>query len=889
MRASRAKSPSPAATDGGEPRASPMIAQYQALKARHPGTLLFFRMGDFYELFFEDAEIAAPALDIALTKRGRHAGMDIPMCGVPVHSAELYLQRLIRKGFKVAICEQLEDPAAARRRGSKALVARDVVRVVTPGTLTEDSLLDPRRHNYLAAIARLRRETAVAWVEMSTGAFFTERCDPGELATLLARIDPGEIVVPPGFTTDPEAARLEDWRERLEEAAGVRFDSLHGERRLCGHFGLATLEALGDFGRAELAAAGALLDYLELTQKGSLPRLEPPRRIEPGRVMRIDPATRRNLELTRSLAGEREGSLLWAVDRTVTAAGARLLADRLAAPLRDAAAIRERLDRVEAFVDDPDLRRRVRAILRGMPDLGRALSRLSLARGGPRDLLAVGRGLEAAGGLATMLGAAAPPLAALASGIAVEEPLRERLLATLVESPPPTSREGGFVRAGVDAELDRLRDLRDQGRRHIAALEARYREETGIPSLKIRHNNLLGYFVEVTATHRDKVPEGFLQRQSMANATRYATAELAELEQQLAQAAERALAREQAIYAELLEAVLTAAGSVAAAAATTAEIDVASALAELAAEQRWVRPSIRGDTVFRVTGGRHPVVEQALARRHERFVANDCDLSEGRRLWLLTGPNMAGKSTFLRQNALIAVLAQSGSFVPAAAAEIGLVDRLFSRVGAADDLARGRSTFMVEMVETATILHQATDRSLVILDEIGRGTATFDGLSLAWAVIEHLHDRIRCRGLFATHYHELTALAGRLPELAAYTMRVKEWRGEVVFLHEVTPGSADRSYGIHVARLAGLPAPVIRRARQVLRRLEAAEAGSPAVVLAEDLPLFSALREDPPEPPAEHPALQRLRALDPDTLSPREALDRLYELRRLLDGGEEER
>ena len=891
MKANRAKSASPGpepAKAGESARASPMIAQYQALKARHPGTLLFFRMGDFYELFFEDAEIAAPALDIALTKRGRHAGMDIPMCGVPVHSAELYLQRLIRKGFKVAICEQLEDPAAARRRGGKALLARDVVRVVTPGTLTEDGLLDPRRHNYLAAVARTRREAAVAWVDISTGSFFTEACDPGELGSLLARIEPGEIVAPPDLAGDPAlSAQLEDWRERLDDATGLRFDSLHGESRLREHFGLLTLEGLGDFARAELAAAGALLDYLRLTQKGALPRLEPPRRIAPERVMRIDPATRRNLELLRDLSGEREGSLLQAVDRTVTGAGARLLADRLAAPLRDAAAIRERLDRIEAFVDDSGLRREVRELLKGTPDLDRALSRLSLGRGGPRDLLAVGRGLAAAAGLAGLLREAAPPLAALAAGIADLEPLARRLTRTLVEQPPPAAREGGFVRTGVDAELDGLRDLRDRGRRHIAALETRYREDTGIPSLKIRHNNLLGYYIEVTATHRDKVPEGFLRRQSMANATRYATEELAALERELAGAAERALAREQAIFADLLEAVLGAAADIAATAASLAEIDLSAAFATLAAEEGYVRPVIREEPVFRVKAGRHPVVEQALARRHASFVANDCDLSEGRRLWLLTGPNMAGKSTFLRQNALIAVLAQCGSFVPAEAAEIGLVDRLFSRVGAADDLARGRSTFMVEMVETAAILNQATERSLVILDEIGRGTATFDGLSLAWAVVEHLHDRIRCRGLFATHYHELTALAGKLPELAARTMRVREWRGDVVFLHEVVPGRADRSYGIQVARLAGLPASVIRRASRVLRRLEAAESGAPATLLAEDLPLFSALRDAPPAPPPDHPALARLREIDPDSLSPRAALDLLYELHRLLAAGED--
>jgi len=649
---------------------------------------------------------------------------------------------------------------------------------------------------------------------------------------------------------------------------------------------VATLDGFGRFEDAELAAAGALFDYLRITQKGVLPRLEPPRPVRADTLMRIDPATRRNLELLSNFAGAREGSLLGAVDRTVTAAGARLLADQLAAPLRDRARIEERLDRVEACVRDDDRRTRMRELLRGLPDMERALGRLALDRGGPRDLLAVGRGLETATALAALLEDAEPPLCALGQGLDALAALGRELRACLVDSPPPLAREGGFIREGADAELDRLRELRDQGRRHIAALEARYRDETGIPSLKIRHNNLLGYYIEITATHRARVPQHFVQRQSMANATRYTSEELLELERELNSAAERALGRELAIFAALRQRVLAEAPAIAAIARRLAEVDVAAALGERARAGGWVRPRLFADSRFLVRGGRHPVVEEALAARGERFVANDCELAEEARLWLLTGPNMAGKSTFLRQNALIAVLTQAGSFVPAEEAEIGLIDRLFSRVGAADDIARGRSTFMVEMVETAAILNQATAESFVILDEIGRGTATFDGLSLAWAVVEYLHDVIACRGLFATHYHELTALAGRLPRLAARTMRVREWRGEVVFLHEVVPGRADRSYGIHVARLAGLPPPVLRRAEQVLRKLEAGEARSAVAELAEDLPLFAAALAAPQNRRRSR-VEEALERIDPDTLSPRAALDLLYELKRLLETPEE--
>jgi DNA mismatch repair protein MutS len=802
---------------------------------------------------------------------------------VPVHHAELYLHRLIRKGFKVAICEQLEDPAEARKRPGRPLVRRDVIRIVTAGTLTEEGLLDPRRSNWLAAVGTSGSDMAVARVDISTGAFATEAVARAELPAALARLAAGEILVPARLTAELDGPCREAGAT-VTPLADAHFDSIGAERRLCQAFGVATLDGLGAFSRAEIAAAGAVLAYVELTQKGALPRLDRPRRIEPRSEMLIDPATRRNLELHASLGATREGSLLAAIDRTLTNAGSRLLAERLAAPLAQPEPIQGRLDEVGSLVGDAACREDLRTALRRCPDLGRALGRLALARGGPRDLLAVADALALAGALRQRI-AGEPALAAIAARLEPHAALAGRLHATLEPEPPLLARDGGFVRAGVIPELDELRTLRDQSRRHVVALEERHRAETGIGSLKIRHNNLLGYYIEVPAGQAGRVPPHFVQRQGMAGAVRYSTAELAELESRIASAADRALARELALFEELRLAVVDASESLAATAAALAELDLCAGLAELAVEQRYVRPQVDGSDAFLIRGGRHPVVEQSLARASQGFVANDCDLGPDRSLWLLTGPNMAGKSTFLRQNALIAILAQLGSFVPASEARIGVVDRLFSRVGAADDLARGRSTFMVEMVETAGILNLAGPRSLVILDEIGRGTATYDGLSLAWAVVEHLHDANRCRALFATHFHELTALAAKLPRLACHTLRVKEWRGQVVFLHEVAPGTADRSYGIHVARLAGLPEAVLRRAAAVLKRLEQGESRSAASSLADDLPLFaSVLREPPPaEAPAEPSAVERLLGeTDPDALTPRQALELVYRLKKAL-------
>jgi len=879
--------------------ATPMMAQYLEIKASHAEYLLFYRMGDFYELFFDDAAKASEALDIALTKRGKHQGDDIPMCGVPVHAAEVYLEKLIRKGFRVAVCEQIEDPAEAKKRGAKSVVKREVIRLVTPGTLTEDSLLEARAANLLVAIGRAGSEFAVASADMSAGDFRVGKVAMAEVAAALARLNPREVLAPDALLADETlGAVLKALGPALTPMPGVKFDSGTGERALKTLYRVTALDGLGSFSRAELSAAGALVGYLELTQKGKLPALKPLRQTAEAAFMGIDAATRRNLELTETLTGTRSGSLLSVMDRTVTAAGARELAARLSSPLTDAAAIVERQDAVAFFAADSELRRRLREDLRRAPDIARALARLSVGRGGPRDLANIRDGLFAARSLRDQLGKLGDPLKAplgeialahrdLVEGVAECSNASDKLEHLLVAEPPFLTRDGGFIRAGAHAALDDVRSLRDESRRVIASLEQKYKTDSGVPALRIKHNGILGYFIEVTPQHGDKLIEGenralFRHRQTIGSAVRFSTDELAGLANRISQAADQALAIERELFDAILAAIMEASASLARVADALARIDVASALGELAIAARHVRPKVDSSLAFHIARGRHPVVEAALAADHSAtFVPNDCDL-ETKRVWLVTGPNMAGKSTFLRQNALIAVMAQMGAFVPAESAHIGIVDKLFSRVGAADDLARGRSTFMVEMVETAAILNQATAHSLVILDEIGRGTATFDGLAIGWAAVEHMHEKNKSRALFATHYHEMTALAERLSSLACVTMRVKEWNDTIVFLHEVAPGTADRSYGIHVAKLAGLPSAVIGRAEEVLRALEEGKEGHKPLAKIDDLPLFAANAPVAAPAPKTSAVEDELHALSPDALTPKQALELLYQLKAKL-------
>ncbi|MBP8232587.1 MAG: DNA mismatch repair protein MutS [Rhizorhabdus sp.] len=863
-----------------------MMAQYLALKAAAEDCLLFYRMGDFFELFFDDARAASACLDIALTARGEHQGQPIPMCGVPVHAAEAYLARLIKAGHRVAIAEQTESPAEARKRaGSKALVERAIVRVVTAGTLTEEALLDARSANWLVAVAAIGqgsdRRLGVAAADISTGRFEIAGLPASGLDAELARLGAAEVVVP------------EDLEEPVAEAVRwprEHFDSLRGEDRLRTLLGVATLDAFGPFERAELAAAGALIAYLERAGQGSLPFLQPPRRRVVADHMMIDAATRESLEITLSQSGQRKGSLLDAVDRTVTGAGARLLGTDLSAPLTDIAAIEARLDLVALFEGDGLLRDRVRSALRALPDIGRALGRLVARRGGPRDLGQLRDGLEQAHMLHDLLSGVAPMpqlLEALLPLLSGHEPLIQLLRRALVASPPIDAAQGGYIAEGYDPALDALRGQGGEGRKAIAALEARYRAETGIASLKIRHNGVLGYHIEVQAKHADPLmaaDSGFTHRQTLAGVVRFNAPDLHEQAMKVGQSGEHALAAEAAHLEELIGTALAGTSGIAATADALARLDVAAALADRAVEGGWTRPHFEPHPCFDIRGGRHPVVEAAVRAQGGRFVANDCSLSEQERLWLVTGPNMGGKSTFLRQNAAIAILAQAGSPVPAASARLGIVDRLFSRVGASDNLARGRSTFMVEMVETAAILAQATERSFVILDEVGRGTSTYDGLAIAWAVVEAVHDINRCRCLFATHYHELTRLAERLDALSLHHVRAREWKGELVLLHEVAEGPADRSYGIAVAKLAGLAPAVLGRAREVLKKLEAGRAATGGLAAGlDDLPLFAAAAQAEEE--KRDPLRQEIETIDVDALSPREALDLLYRLKALARDG----
>ncbi len=874
---------------------TPMMAQYLATKQQYPDFLLFYRMGDFYEMFFEDAVKASQALDIALTKRGKLNNEDIPMCGVPFHAYENYLARLIKQGFKVAIAEQTEDPKEAKKRGAKSVVCRDVVRLVTAGTLTEDGLLNQKRNNFICSLVNKQNNLSVAWLDMSTGAFYTQEFDientphSSVLSMVLSRLSPVEIIVSDTYVQNAQLFNVfSDYKDKLTVLPLARFGYDNNLLRLQKFFGVQSLEAFGDFCKAEVCAAGTLLDYIDITQKGKLPHIEAPIKIKNSEVMEIDAATRKNLELLESLTGDKNSSLISVIDKTQTGAGARLLAQRISAPLMDIPQINERLDIIDFFIAESTVRSKVRELLKQCPDIQRAVSRLCLSRGGPRDMDNIRIVLsnvpkikriilEESNALNSKTNNA---LKSLVESFPFNSTLLDTLNNALAEDLPLLSRDGGFVKEGYNQALDEMRHISIDSSKFLAQLQAQYAEATGISQLKIKYNNIIGYFIEAPSKYSKEILDNpqYIYRQSVMNAVRFTTAELTELESKIRGAQDKALAMELKIFEDILLEIKVCANDLYRTSSILAQIDVGSSLAQLASEENYVRPIIDDSYDFEVIDGRHPVVETSIKNAsNSQFVSNCCKLNgKDSSIWLITGPNMAGKSTFLRQNAIIAVMAQMGSYVPASYAKIGLINKLFSRVGAADDLARGRSTFMVEMVETAGILNQADERSFVILDEIGRGTATFDGLSIAWSVVEYLHEINKSRALFATHYHELTDLKDKLPKISLHCMRTKEYKNTIVFLHEVVEGAADRSYGVHVASLAGLPKAVLSRANQILKMLEKNN-GNSVMQKIEDLPLFACAE---PKPEAESSVIEQMVSdIDPDDLSPKEALEMLYALK----------
>ncbi len=851
--------------------ATPMMKQYEEAKRACPDALLLFRMGDFYELFHDDAKTAAAVLGLALTSRDK--GPDAtPMAGFPHHQLDGYVGKLIAAGYRAAVCEQVEDP-----RKAKGLVKREVTRVVSPGTVTDDALLDPRESNYLAAVAP-GEPAGLAWVDLSTGRFVAAGVPPAQLADQLARISPAECLVaddapplPQRTTGDMMVTRRPSWAFGLSEA----------RQTLAKHFGTATLEGFGfGDGRADeqsIRAAGAVLDYLSETQRTGLEHVD---RLVPYRTagtLEIDESSRRSLEITRTIRdGRREGSLLWVLDRTVTAMGSRLMAEWVANPLVELEPVRRRHEAVAELLDEPELCADLREMLRKVYDLERLLARVATGRASPRDLSFIGRTLGSLPGLKAKLTARhSPLLGELENAIDLCHNLRARLDAALRDDCPLAVREGGIVRDGFHPPLDELRELARGGKQWIAQYQAREAERSGIPTLKVGFNKVFGYYIEITNTHRSRIPDDYIRKQTLKNAERYITPELKEYEERVLTADEKAKDLEYDLFIELRDAVAAERRRMQATAGVLAQIDALVALAELARQRNYCRPEMVDEPVLAIDDGRHPVLD--VLEPEGTFVPNDvyCGGEAGSML-LITGPNMAGKSTYIRQVALMVLMAQLGSFVPARRARIGLADRIFARVGASDELSRGQSTFMVEMTETARILNTATRRSVVILDEIGRGTSTYDGISLAWSVAEHLHDRVTCRTLFATHYHELTDLDQELKGLKNYNVAVKEWQDEVVFLHKIAEGTADRSYGIHVARLAGVPREVIERAKDILAQLEAEHhdsAGRARIARQEkqrtgqmQLTLFAA---------QEHPLLDELRQLDLNATAPLTALQHL--------------
>ena len=851
--------------------ATPLMQQYREIKARHQDAILFFRMGDFYEMFYEDAQIAARELGLTLTSRNNGGAAAVPLAGIPVKAVSEYLRRLVQRGHRVAICEQVEDASAAR-----GIVRREVVETITPGAVFADDLLDGARNNYLCAIIREADMAGVAAADLSTGEFRLLVASTADLPAILARLAPREVIVPSGWSQAIASSGAGQEGALVTERPQWEFDVAMARDELAGQFGVFSLDGFGIAGddRVAISAAGALLRYLRELQPGGIPHLARPVLERPGRTMPLDEMTRNNLELVESLrGGERSGTLLDVLDRTSTPMGCRLLREWILSPLLEAEPVRDRLTAVRTLVDDSMSRAALRDALEGVRDVERLASKAAAGRASPREMAALGSSLsrlEEIERALTRLG----PAGALRPIVETWDrcvDMASSISAALVDRPPAALGDEPTIRTGFDTELDALCALRDGGKDAIALIQAEERSRTGISSLKVGFNRVFGYFIEVTNANQHLVPADYQRRQTLAGAERYVTTALKEYEEKVLTAAERIEARERLLFDALRAQIGAHIVRLQRVARCIAELDVLAALAEVAQREGYVEPEITEDFDLEIIGGRHPVVERMMPR--EKFIPNDVVLDDRTRVIIVTGPNMAGKSTILRQTGLIVLLAQMGSFVPAARARIGMVDRLFTRVGASDNLVRGQSTFMVEMTETSAILHTATAHSLVLLDEIGRGTSTYDGVSIAWAVTEHLHDSVRCKTIFATHYHELTRLEDELVAVRNYNVGVREVGDRILFLHRLQPGGADRSYGLEVGRLAGLPDSVVTRARATLRLLErsapGAVGGNGNAEPAQQLPLFSA---------TEHPILERLRNMDPNSTTPMQALEMLSRL-----------
>ena len=871
---------------------TPMIEQYLSIKNQYKDVLLFYRMGDFYELFFDDAVIASKALDITLTKRGRANGMDIPMCGVPFHSADNYLPRLIKKGFNVAVCEQTETPEQVKASGKKGPLKREVVRIISPGTITEDNLLESTTNNFLGAIINLNNSISISWVDVSTGSFKSRNFNKKNnqinqnqlLNNFLLRMNFSELLISEQMKLDFIA---EEWHSIIKRQPSNIFHYSSSMRQICSYYSIVSLDGIGVFSDGEIITAGVLLSYLNLTQCGKIPILSMIKSENENSFLEIDYFTQKSLEIVKNLSGKSEGSLISCIDDTITSSGARLLKQRIVEPFYDIKQINEQYDLIDWFLKNRQCALQYKNNLKNIPDLERSLSRISSLRGSPKDLVLISKGFlniyEIYEDLTKFNKDLKKPniLNAISQNLEIDYSLFFNIQSAFKTDTSLLAKEGGFIKDGYNIKLDHLRKLRDNEFNEIIQLQKNYAEVSKVNSLKIKNNRVLGYHIEVRAMHDLSLrnTDQFIHRQTTAQTSRFTTIELNEIENQIQNSFYEATKIEMDIFNSFTKQIINIGSQILKIASSISELDISIMVASQAQVRNYIRPNISDDKILEIIDGRHPVVENQMISSEKPFISNHCILNESDYIWLITGPNMAGKSTYLRQNALIVIMAQAGLYVPAKEANIGIFDKIFSRVGASDDLAKGQSTFMIEMIETSAILNTSTERSLVILDEIGRGTATFDGLAIAWSVLDYLHNKIKPRTLFATHYHELTSLKEKLENLSCHKMAIKEWNDTIIFMHKINKGEADKSYGIHVAQLAGLPTEVIQRAKILLSKLENDSN-------EKKIDVWENILQDLPLPNDNEIFFKEFDKIEADQISPREALDIIYKMKSLRQSNE---